>query len=185
METDNIILKNGNVATDPRLGRIPQFDKRSLKFNVREIIQPEHTAPRSYSWRCLQWLDQADTSACVGFSWANEMIARPKEVIGVDNISALELYHTAQTLDEWSGEDYEGTSVLAGAKAVQQLGHMSEYRWAFDTNDLAIAVSWYGPAVLGINWYQKMFTPDIDGVPYGWRRLRRRSCDPLQGFQCS
>ena len=44
---------------------------------------------------------------------------------GLDNDFARGIYKQAQTLDEWPGDDYEGTSVLAGAKAVQAEGYMA------------------------------------------------------------
>lgn len=54
---------------------------------------------------------------------------------------------------------YEGTSVLAGAKIIQKLGYIKEYRWAFGVEELALAVGYCGPAVLGIPWYEGMFEP--------------------------
>lgn len=161
---DGILLKNGNETTDPRLGRIVQFDERSRNFNIRSLFKAEeHTEPRSYTWGCNQWLDQLTTSACVGFSFSHELIAAPKKVEGIDYDYAFALYKAAQNLDEWPGQNYEGTSILGGAKAVVASGKMTEYRWAFDTMDLAIAVSYFGPAVIGINWYEQMFTPDVNG----------------------
>jgi hypothetical protein len=159
-----IRLKNNNTATDPRLGRIPEFDKRSLEYPIRALVLAEQASkPRSYTWRVNKWLDQGMEGACVGFSWTHELAARPMVVSDVDNLYARGIYKEAQKVDEWPGEDYEGTSVLAGAKVVQKLGHMEEYRWAFGLNDLILAVGYKGPAVLGINWYEPMFSPDEKG----------------------
>lgn len=161
---NGIPLKGGFFATDPRLGRIPEFDERSRNYNIRKLFTvEEHTTPRSYTWTCPVWLDQGDTPACVGFAWSQELAARPVKVQGITNESAQELYHSAQMLDEWPGENYDGSSTLGGVKAAVKLGKIEEYRWAFNTMDLAIAVSWFGPAVVGINWYNKMFNPVFIG----------------------
>jgi hypothetical protein len=159
-----IKLKNGMTATDPRLGRIPQFDKRSLEFPIVEIMSTEQIAkPRSYTWRVDKWLNQGRESSCVGFSWTHELAARPMVVPSVDADYARKIYKAALKVDEWPGEDYEGSSVLAGAKVVQSLGHIEEYRWAYSLDDLILAVGYKGPAVLGINWYNGMFDTDGEG----------------------
>lgn len=66
-------------------------------------------------------------------------------------------------MDQWPGEDYDGTSVLAGAKVMLARGFIREFRWAFNLQDLLVTVSRKGPVVLGINWYESMFEPDADG----------------------
>ncbi|MBA3354262.1 MAG: hypothetical protein H0U23_17865 [Blastocatellia bacterium] len=76
---------------------------------------------------------------------------------------AMDIYRKAREVDEWPGEDYDGTSVLAGIKIATDKGYYSEYRWAFGLNDLLLAVGYRGPAILGINWYSSMLTPDTDG----------------------
>lgn len=159
-----IQLKNGNQSTDPRLGRIPQFDERSRNFNIRKIIGVDELVPRTYRWWCPAWLNQMDTPACVGFSVSHELAAYPVMVKNVTNQTALALYYSAQKLDEWPGENYAGTSVLGGIKAAQALGKIGEYRWAFNTMDLAITVSWFYPAIIGINWYEQMFIPNERGI---------------------
>lgn len=156
-------LRGGYTTEDPRLDRVPFFDERSRKFPVTAVI--EQRTPRSYSWNKTDVLDQGREGACVGFSLAHELAARPK-VHPADAALALSIYREAQKIDEWSGESYSGTSVLAGAKICTQLGYFSEYRWAFGEDDLALAVSYRGPAVLGIAWYAGMYQPDADG--YVW-----------------
>lgn len=148
--------------TDPRLGRIVQFDERSRKFPVRELVADKPL--RSYTWKCAMHLDQGSQPACVGYSWTHELIARPKPVTGLDSSFALnKIYRVAQTLDEWDGEDYDGTSVIAGAKAAAQAGYLTEYRWAFSLKDALLAIGYKGPGVLGTNWYSGMFEPDSQG----------------------
>ena len=89
---------------------------------------------------------------------AHEIAARPV-MRGADSELAFRLYRRAQQLDEFEGEGYSGTSVLAGMKAATEAGYYSEYRWAFGIEDLVRAVGYHGPAVLGLNWYEGMFEP--------------------------
>lgn len=143
------------------LGRLPEFDPRSKQFPIRGLLTAVDR-PRSYSWR-LGWLgNQLKTSRCVGFAWTGELSAHPV-VVPVDDNTPDWIYRRAQDLDEWPGTGYEGTSVIAGAKAVQELGHLKEYRWAFGLDDLILAIGHHGPAVLGINWREAMFRPDQVG----------------------
>lgn len=152
------------MTADHPLGRRVEFDDRSRSFPIRSLLEQRGaTKPRSYTWRVPVSLDQGSEGACVGFGWAHELAARPVVVHGVTNTLALHLYDRAKQLDEWPGEDYDGTSVLAGAKTVEEAGFMDEYRWAFGLEDLRLAIGYHGPAVLGINWYDGMFTPDGDG----------------------
>lgn len=153
-------LRDGSTVKDPRLGRIPYFDERSKQFPVMATI--EERKPRSYSWNKKTYLDQGREGACVGFSLAHELSARPK-IHEVDADLALDIYREAQRIDEWEGEGYSGTSVLAGAKVLMGRQLYTEYRWAFGEDDLALAVGYKGPAVLGIPWYDGMYDTDDDG----------------------
>lgn len=155
------LLKNGTIAADPRLDRLPEFDTRSRAFPVRELTGQR--PPRSYTWACSAWLNQRNEGGCVGWSHAHVAAARPRPWPMTDAAAAA-IYHLAQTLDPWPGTDYSGTTVLAGAKAFAQLGYIEEYRWAFGASDLAAAVSWVSPAVIGIDWHQGMLTPGPDGL---------------------
>lgn len=141
------------------------FDSRSRLYPIRTLLAAPYASPwpRSYTWRCGTVLDQGREGACVGFGWAHELAARPVVVPGVTANSAQAIYRHAQRIDVWEGEDYEGTSVLAGAKAVQAGGYMDEYRWAFGLDDLRLAVGSHGPAVIGVNWYAGMFDTDSAG----------------------
>ena len=56
-----------------------------------------------------------------------------------------------------------GSSGLAACKAAQQLGLITSYAHAFGVDHLAAALQ-FGPAMLGINWYEGMFYPDANAV---------------------
>lgn len=150
-----------------KLGRLENFDPRSRNFPVRAILsQTELLNPRSYHWRCKTQLDQGSVSSCVGNAWSHELAARPAEVLGVTESTALDIYRKAQTLDPWASIPHEGTSVLAGIQALQSLfpHAIDDYRWIFSLEDLIITLSYRGPVVLGIPWYQQMFYPDGAGI---------------------
>lgn len=151
----------------PTLDRIPYEDPRSQAYPIRALIDSTKQ-PRSYTWGCDTYNDQGQEGACVGFAWSHELAARPKIVPTTYN-TAMGIYHRAQQLDPWPGEDYEGTAVIAGAKAVMEMKNstgqplLKEYRWAWDVDDLILAVAYHGPAVLGINWWSNMWAPDTAG----------------------
>jgi hypothetical protein len=63
-------------------------------------------------------LDQGKEGACVGFAWSHELAAYPVRVEVDDEFARSKIYAEAQKIDEWPGEAYHGTSVLAGAKVV-------------------------------------------------------------------
>jgi len=143
--------------------RIPQPDPQN--WPVRSLLMAlDATKPRSYTWPLGVRLDQGQDGACVGFSFSHELAARPFVVPDITNASAYAVYKGAQANDEWPGDDYDGSSVLGGAKYLTGAGYYAEYRWAQSVSDLALAVGHHGPAVLGINWRDGMFDPDADGT---------------------
>lgn len=168
------------MVEDPRLGRILEHDPRSIgNYPIRSLLTAvQIRQPRSYTWAVNLWLDQGQEGACVGFALNHELAARPRVVGGRTNETAQRDYWEIQKGDPWpggaySGADphYEGTSVLSGAKYMQDLGHYLEYRWTQDEAEMAAAVAWKGPVVLGINWYEGMFEPDEDGFIHPTGRL--------------
>jgi hypothetical protein len=160
----------------------PRFDERSRDFPIRATIGDKVSREKKF-WRAhVTRLNQGREGACVGYAWAQELMARPNEVAGrgpnptVDGVSARDfarrLYHRAQRLDRWEGEAYSGTSVLAGAKATQQSGYISGYRWAFGIDDVIDALVAHGPIVVGVNWYQNMYRTRPSGlVEVGGRKV--------------
>lgn len=157
-----IQLKGGQFTKDRRLDRLVSFDERSRSFAIRPLLAAA-TKPRSYTWRCDYWLDQGVEGACTGFSVTHEAGARPVSVSNLSNEYAFGLYRRAQQLDEWPGEDYEGSSVLAAVKAGKERGLYKEYRWGFGIMDQILAIGYRGPVVNGLNWYEGMMEPDDKG----------------------
>jgi Papain family cysteine protease len=145
---------------DRKLDRVYEHDERSLRdYPIRKLaLDP----PMTKSWDVDVWLDQGNDGACVGFGFAHELNAYPDR-IPCDTSCAFDIYHTSQRIDDWPGEDYEGTSVLAGAKTLTSDGYYTNYFWAETEEDMARAVSHTGPVVIGIDWYNGMFDPDADG----------------------
>jgi hypothetical protein len=104
--------------------------------------------------------NQGQTPHCVGFAWMHWLVNQPiVQFIDPDGI-----YQLAKLHDEWKGEEYDGTSVRAGAKVLKLLGFVAEYRWAWDAQTVADAILEKGPVVLGIDWYESMFEPGPDGL---------------------
>jgi hypothetical protein len=145
------------------LDRVPRYDQRSLNYPIADRLGTE--AIQSNVWTILpKKLDQGSNGACVGFGFSNAMICKPGKFLReVDNDFAHGIYQDAKRNDEWEGEDYDGTSVLAGAKVLKERGLIEEYRWAFGVDEVLSTLANVGPVVLGLNWYEGMFYPDESG----------------------
>lgn len=160
---------------------LARLDPRNRDYPIRPLIPPGKPR-RSYTWACGTWLDQGKEGACTGFATAHELAARPVAVQGLDYKFAYNLYKLSQTLDQWPGEGYIGSSVEAAMAAGKVLGYYGEYRWAFGEDDLALAIGYKGPAVLGINWYDGMLETDADGVVKPTGRVVGRHAICCRGY---
>jgi hypothetical protein len=163
-------MRDGTRVQDARLGRLQQFDERSRKFGIATAL--DKTTLRSKTWGVPgEKLDQGREGACVGFGITHELVAYPMSNLGLTAKFARErVYYEAQRRDPWPGGEYPGaspvyggTSVLAGIKVAKALGYFDSYRWAFNVDQLAAAVAWEGPVVVGTNWLEGMFEPRPSG----------------------
>lgn len=151
--------------------RLPSTDPHNADFPMRAIL-PVMPA-RTRTWRYLQ-LDQGAEGACTGFSVTMEAAASPVPIFGdprwhrdatqAANDIARNVYHRARQLDEYPGEDYDGSSVLGAMKAGVERGWYTEYRWATGTpeqkaDDVITAIGYHGPVIFGANWRQGMDVP--------------------------
>jgi len=105
-------------------------------------------------------MDQGRTSQCVAYACTKWLTTSPVINRPVDPAA---LYHEAQLLDVWEGENYDGTSVRAGMKALQRRGLISEYRWATAAEDVISYVLESGPVVMGTTWTSGLSMPDRRG----------------------
>lgn len=145
----------------------PGFDVRNVQYPVAPFATTgvsDWKHEHRYWWKGPV-LDQGAEGACVGFGWTAELGASPQRVKFTDpNQFARDIYRTAQTVDQWPGEDYEGTSVLAGAKVVQSFGLMDTYRWAFSVDEIRQTILHVGPVVIGLPWYDSMYETRPSGL---------------------
>jgi hypothetical protein len=160
--------------------RIVSFDEQSKQFPIKTLIGSK--LRRSYTWRCDTFLDQGQEGACTGFGTAHEAAARPVVIKNITNDIAMQIYKRARQLDEWPGENYEGSSVLGAVKAAVEKKWYAEYRWAFGEEDLALTVGYYGPVILGINWYTGMCQTDSSGMIHPTGRIEGGHCVLCNGY---
>lgn len=147
---------------------VPQHDPRSWNFSMRSIL-PLFLEKRPVFWKEGIVLDQGREGACVGYGWTGELLAEPfapeeQPLTAAAESYASLAYRRAQKIDPWPGEDYSGTSVLAGAKIMQEDGQIDGYRWAFGAGDIRDTIITTGPVVIGIPWYSGMYRTDANGI---------------------
>lgn len=147
-----------------KLGRLFQKDERDKEYLIRSLFSQKPTRRVFRYWQNDGWWgDQGDTPQCVAYAWCHWLEDGPIEQIGLPPcIEPSVLYEEAQKVDSIPGEDYEGTTVRAGAKVLQARGFIQEYRW-LDTRkkgqglkDLVRTILEEGPVVMGTNWYASM-----------------------------
>lgn len=145
--------------TERTLDWRPRHDPRSRQYPIAAVLGA--LVPRKTKiWEPGPILDQGSEGACVGHGIVDEATADPVMVhLDDPQAEAFAVYHAAQKIDEYPGEAYSGTSVLAGAKIAQQRGWWGEYRWCFGIDDVVDTLIAHGPVVLGIPWYQSMYEP--------------------------
>lgn len=66
--------------------------------------------------------DQGSEGACVGFGESRMM-----SLLNRKRYDARWLYHEARKVDEWPGEDYDGTSLRAGFDILRTVGHRRKW----------------------------------------------------------
>lgn len=189
-------LKDGTTPRDPRLGRIPQHDPANARYPIRHRV--DITNPlRSYTWQVGVHLDQGREGGCVGWTYTQELACRPQVVDFLrdpaqGNPFAQQTYWEIQRNDQWDGGAYpgadpfyEGTSVLAGAKTLTAAGWYTAYHWGQSEREIALAVGYKGPVVIGVDWHEGMFDPDPDGFLHVTGEVAGGHCTLLNGISLS
>lgn len=162
--------------TSRSLGRLHIPDPRDSAYPVRTLLPARSGRVYRYWENDGWWGDQGWTSQCVAYAWTHWLEDGPVPQDGpAPCVDPAAIYREAQKIDEWPGEDYEGTSVRAGAKVLQALGYIREYRWAYTLEDVVAVLLELGPVVVGTAWYDSMFDPHPDET------LRIRGKRPVGG----
>ena len=172
-EINNVITSTTTINSLPHsLGRVYIEDKRDLNYlikNNQRTLQQISTPPKVLTQRYWDadgwWGDQGNTPQCVGYSWSHWLEDGPVQQSGIPPIiKPFDIYKNAQKLDEWYGENYDGTSVRGAVKYLKNIGKVKSYYWAFDIQTLSETILKLGPVVVGTNWYNGMFYPNKNGL---------------------
>jgi hypothetical protein len=150
------------METPYPLGLVIAQDPRNKLYGMREHLPRAAALPEFQYWTCRPALSQVGNS-CVGYSMRTLLEATPRPLAVGEGPSGMELYRAALERDHIPGEQDTGTSLLAGAKAAQDLGQIREYVWADTIRDVAEWVLLRGTVVFGTVWLTGMFNPDRNG----------------------
>lgn len=161
----------------PTLDWVPRFDRRSNNYRINP---PQRLTLNNIRWECRRHLNQGSEGACVGFGITHAYDAKPIPHRKGAN-AARTLYRQAKQIDEWEGENYEGTSVLAGLRAAKEVNWIWRYEWAFTFDDFIKGLL-QGPMIIGVNWYEDMLTPDNWGFIHPKGTLVGGHCVAVRGI---
>lgn len=148
------------LGSETGMGRLIALDPRDKNYPIRSIPRTSIQSKHRY-WVNPLVLDQGNSSECVAYSAFAYLMSSP--VYNFINLNTTQLYYECQKVDEWEGEDYDGTSVRACFKILKQIGYIREYRWATRHEDVISHLLTKGPVVLGTTWYMNMFDVDREG----------------------
>jgi C1A family cysteine protease len=132
-------------------GRLHAPDERDHKYLMPR--KREAAGVDTRYWHTPPAYDQGSTPMCVAYAGVRYLTTGP---IVNKPIAFAELYHECQTLDEWPGESYDGTSVRACFKALQRRGMIESYLWGFEVAPVIEHLLVAGPVVMGTVWSDAM-----------------------------
>jgi C1A family cysteine protease len=168
-------------TTQTRFGRLPAIDFRDSHYRAGNLMARQMEAdangivqragmgsiPTFKYYSVAEIFDQGYTSQCVSYSAGQLLEMGPVTNNVFDRTTAKlyfkQLYDECQKVDEWPGEDYDGTSVRASMKVLQSRGHISQYYWAYTVNEVAAWLLTKGPVQMGTDWHERMLDTDRDG----------------------
>lgn len=180
-----------NLDNPYPLGRHIEHDPRSRGFAVVPTASAGHT-DKVWS-HYIPVLDQSDLrsqgiflsgepdalSSCTGNAgigvigtlpfWMKQVPSLRRQLKNAQTAEtyAVDLYASATELDEFP-DTYpptdNGSSGLGVAKAMVNLGYIRSYDHVFDGVTGMITALQDGPVMMGVNWYESMFTPKPDGT---------------------
>jgi len=147
------------------MGLLSDPDERDLQYPMQAMLAMEETftLPTQMFYQTGPILNQGRLPQCVGFSWKQWLQTGPTVNLST-HPTPTEIYCAAQKLDPWVGDctnpRYNGSTVRAGAQALQGMQFVTSYVWAWDAETIRRWIlSGKGPVVVGTRWYPSMFTP--------------------------
>jgi hypothetical protein len=151
------------------LGRIIVNDNNDNNYSISSVLPKTINNTYKYWWTNGWWGNQGNSPMCVAYSWNHWLADGPITQLSSRNKTKYpfdidKLYTESQKVDEWPGENYNGTSVRAGAKILKKYGYIKNYYWAWDIETTINAILTMGPVVIGSHWYYNMFFPDKNGI---------------------
>lgn len=166
------------VVEHKRLGWSPAPDPRDWRLEDGPLKRERVRGVQH--WANPLQLDQGTEGACVGFGTTGVINAEP-QVHAFDNEYARWLYYEARRNDEWDGEDYEGTSLRAGARVGVMWGYFSGYAFTQSVETLALYVLNHGPTTIGVDWHEGMDRVDPEGYIHATGEVRGGHCVIVDG----
>lgn len=142
----------------------PRFDDKSRKYGICQTLPIMQLSRKSMQWSCHVYFDQYEEPSCTGFAMTHGVMAEPFQNTKLTPTHARYLYQKAKELDQWPGEDYDGSSVLGVAAAAKELKLIESYHWCFNEYEICTAIGYHGPVVFGSQWYDGMIEPDENGI---------------------
>jgi Papain family cysteine protease len=143
--------------------RPDRVDFRDQYFYARLIsLEPEHPHPSLVEKYLIKYckdgmiLDQGQEGACTGFGLAaciNYLHWERWQRAGGNGkppakVSTRMLYHMAKLYDEWSGEDYDGSSCRGAMKGWHHHGVCDDKRWPYRKRFTKPAEGWEQDAAI-------------------------------------
>lgn len=141
----------------------------SLVSTPEQALTKEQQRALDRGWRFWEEppiLDQGNDGACTGFGCAGYINAgpvRPGKRGMLGYAEAMAIYKRAREIDEWPGEDYEGSSVDAAVRALREQGRVKSFYWGRELATVQSELLVDGPVILGLDWTEAMCTPDAEG----------------------
>lgn len=157
------------IPSVPGMGRtIIQHDPRSKDFAARTLLgMPISLSRHNQMWKRGLPYDQGQTSICVAETGKGLLNTTPNSrrlpYHQRSRLDVMELYHGAQRLDQWPGENYDGTSALGLCKYLLSMNLIKEYRWCFSVDDVIDTLVNLGPVGIGVKWMSNMMDTDANG----------------------
>lgn len=116
------------------------LDFRDLMFVATLNDVPVQIPRATYEAKGVPILDQGKEGACTGFGLATvaNYLLRSRPLEAADPpppVSPRMIYEMARRYDEWTGEDYSGSSARGAVKGWFKHGICSEEHWRYDPKD--------------------------------------------------